>query len=412
MTKSLLYKSSIQWFGVSTAFVILSFCTPLYASSKCVECHVKGKNGPDVRLIDLKFLKNSVHRALECIDCHEGAGVEPHTSEKALPVNCGRCHVKYNEEYKKSIHGQAQAKGIKDAPSCSDCHGTHGIRAASDPLSSVNRENITQLCLKCHIDSDITAQYNLPGINFFKSYQESAHYKIKGTTLQPAAVCSDCHGSHTILPADDPFSFVNRKNIPSDCGKCHSIEKKRYSMSIHWKAFEKGIKDAPVCTDCHGEHTILDVQNPNSQINPVKIPYTCARCHESLKLSEAYRIPPKRLSTYFNTYHGIAIRFGDTTVANCASCHGYHEILPASDPRSPINPANLVKTCSRCHPGANENFAKGRVHVDVSPKGEKGVFAVRVFYIIFISVLCAGFLFHVIADILRQRRESREGRRS
>ena len=39
-------------------------------------------------------------------------------------------------------------------------------------------------------------------------------------------------------------------------------------------------------------------------------------------------------------------------------------MLPASDPRSPIAPANLVKTCGKCHENANENFVKYDPHAD------------------------------------------------
>lgn len=159
-----------------------------------------------------------------------------------------------------------------------------------------------------------------------------------------------------------------------------------------------------MCTDCHGEHTITSVKDPNSLVSPSKIPETCARCHEEKKLTEKYSIVTKRLTTYFNTFHGIAVKFGDTTVANCASCPGAHLILPRDDPWSPINPANLQNTCGKCHPGASENFAKGRVHVDVSPEGEKGVYAVRVFYTIFISLLGIAFLLHIFFGLASRRR--------
>jgi hypothetical protein len=33
---------------------------------------------------------------------------------------------------------------------CTDCHGTHNIRGAGDPLSSVNENNLLATCQKCH----------------------------------------------------------------------------------------------------------------------------------------------------------------------------------------------------------------------------------------------------------------------
>src|SRR6185295_13783266 len=52
--------------------------------------------------------------------------------------------------------------------------------------------------------------------------------------------------------------------------------------------------------------------------------------------------------------------------ANCGSCHGYHKILPSSDPASTIHQSHLVETCGKCHRGANEKFSLSKVHVDLT----------------------------------------------
>ena len=53
-------------------------------------------------------------------------------------------------------------------------------------------------------------------------------------------------------------------------------------------------------------------------------------------------------------------------MANCASCHGVHNIFPSSDPRSTVNKANLQQTCGTCHPNANVEFASITVHPTIS----------------------------------------------
>lgn len=392
-----------------TLFLLLTFIT-FNAEGKeedCVKCHVEKKEKGNGSIIDLQFLKNSVHRLLSCEDCHSKAEKFPHTREKSLTVECERCHIKTSETYYRSVHGQKRKEGVKDVPYCSDCHGTHGIKRITDPLSMASRQNIEVVCFRCHLNENITKKYGIPGSEFIKSYTKSTHYEARKGGTMPAATCIDCHGTHDILPSDVAESFISRNNIPADCGKCHPVERRKYSESIHWEKFSQGITEAPVCTDCHGEHTIFKVLDPNSPVNPAEIPYTCAKCHESVVFSKKFKIPPKRLTTYFNTYHGIAIKYGDTTVANCASCHGYHEIYPSSDPRSSVHPSNIVKTCSKCHPGASENFARGKIHIEVSPKGAKGVFGVRLFYIIFISILCLGFIIHIAADLTNKIRMRR-----
>ena len=57
------------------------------------------------------------------------------------------------------------------------------------------------------------------------------------------------------------------------------------------------------------------------------------------------------MSTYTQSFHGLALQGGNPTVANCASCHGVHDILPSSDPLSTVNPSELPQTCGKCHPG-------------------------------------------------------------
>ncbi len=105
-----------------------------------------------------------------------------------------------------------------------------------------------------------------------------------------------------------------------------------------------------------------------------------------------------RVSSYLSSYHGMASRVGSATVANCASCHGVHNILPSSDPRSTINHANLAKTCGQCHPGANEKFITSKVHLDGSTQkadvGTKVIGFISRFYVWMIVAVIGGMVLH------------------
>jgi cytochrome b subunit of formate dehydrogenase len=93
----------------------------------------------------------------------------------------------------------------------------------------------------------------------------------------------------------------------------------------------------------------------------------------------------------------MASKVGSATVANCASCHGVHNILPSSDPRSTINHANLAKTCGQCHPGANEKFITSKVHLDGTQKADVGTKVLNLiskFYIWLIVVVIGGMVLH------------------
>ena len=63
------------------------------------------------------------------------------------------------------------------------------------------------------------------------------------------------------------------------------------------------------------------------------------------------------LSQYQTGVHGNLFAKGDTKTAVCVDCHGVHDLRPASDTRSKVNPLNVAQTCSRCHSDAE--YMKG-----------------------------------------------------
>jgi formate dehydrogenase gamma subunit len=147
------------------------------------------------------------------------------------------------------------------------------------------------------------------------------------------------------------------------CGACHDQEAKDYAASVHGKALVEGVRDAPTCTDCHFEHKIEALKGETSRRISEDV---CSRCHASERLNTKYNLPADRVRTFFDSYHGLASQYGSTLAANCGSCHGYHKILPSSDPDSTIHQAHLVETCGKCHPGATEKFALSKIHVDIA----------------------------------------------
>ena len=170
-----------------------------------------------------------------------------------------------------------------------------------------------------------------------------------------------------------------------------------FMQSTHGQALTRGNWHAPVCTDCHGIHTIKAPSDPKSAVASGNVGNTCGSCHESVKLSNEFGVEGNRVSSYLSSYHGMASRVGSATVANCASCHGVHNILPSSDPRSTINHANLAKTCGQCHPGANEKFIASKVHLDATNKadvGTKVIGLISKFYIWMIVAVIGGMVLH------------------
>jgi hypothetical protein len=372
--------------------------------SQCLRCHGNpelSKTTGDGKTVSLyvknELLKTSAHRKLSCVECHSDLAREteyPHVLTPK-PVECSSCHTAVGQEVAVSSHWHLTQTDPAGTLNCASCHSAHDVQPAAGSDSPTNRRNISKICLGCHADQEV-----VPGKGVkVSAYERSIHGMeafVKGDTT--AAICTDCHGNHKVLPAKNPASPVYKFSQPQTCGGCHTEPYAQYRQSIHGQAMEKGILDAPVCTDCHGEHTILAPDSVRSSVSPAHVPETCGRCHENVVLTEKYGIASERFSTYQSSYHGVANQYGRTVVANCASCHGYHAILPPTDPTSTIHPANLAGTCGKCHPNAGENFAKGKMHVQATLQNSPGVFFVRRFYYLFIGGLMGLFILYMILD--------------
>jgi len=330
------------------------------AQVKCSTCH--GEEAARV--------PNSVHGLLgeeACQSCH-GDHHEVASAAGLAPAKCAQCHADEVKEFRQSIHGRAAAAGDPDAPNCLSCHGpVHQIQSSSDATSTVAKKNLPETCASCHSNQQFLSRHKIPFAHPVELYNQSVHGRAVVDGDGAAATCSDCHGSHGILPSQDARSKVNHFNIPSTCGECHAEIAKTYLESVHGQAMEAGEQGAPVCSDCHGEHLILGPKEQGSLVNAGRVSMaTCGRCHGDERLALRYNLPADRVPSYADSYHGLALRGGSQSVANCASCHGVHNIFRSADPRSTVNAANLSKTCGNCHTGAGDHFLIGPVHVRIS----------------------------------------------
>ncbi|MFB3917397.1 MAG: cytochrome b/b6 domain-containing protein [Terriglobales bacterium] len=388
-------------------------------TEECLACHnepslSKDVNGKQVSLyVKEDTFKASMHGAMfQCTDCHKDIKAFPHEPAPAK-VNCGTCHEEAQKQYNAGFHAKAISKGDTLAATCADCHGSpHELLPAADPKSKVHHTNIPKTCGTCHGQKFVMEGSGHSAQPFF-GYQEGVHGRAVAAGSEKAAVCTDCHGTHEILNAGNPKSPIFKFNVPQTCAKCHNNVKTVFMASIHGQSLERGNWQAPVCTDCHGIHLIKPHVDPTSSVAAQQMAHTaCGRCHDGVRLAQEFGVPGRRTTTYLSSYHGMASQGGLTIAANCASCHGVHNILPSSDPRSTINKANLVETCGKCHPGATENFTKGKVHIDVPLSADIGSTAVRWirwFYIGMISVVICGMLLH---NFLIWRKKAVEKRKS
>jgi cytochrome b subunit of formate dehydrogenase len=377
-------------------------------SDACATCHDDDGDGASVD----EHLSHSVHRGFECLDCHVDKGTVPHREpEEGFAVGCQgcrTCHIEASEAYQ--AHGRAEIGTCEDIPQCKDCHGEHEILPSSVKLSRTHPVNLPTTCGRCHENLNLTTKYDILIDRPIELYESSVHGRASKGGVYVAATCNDCHSTggtaHKILAPGHADSSINHFNIPRTCGECHKGVENDFWEGIHGMLAERGEVDAPVCTHCHGEHGILSPDDPRSPVARSKVAeMTCSPCHESAVLNEKYGLRSGRLTSFIDSYHGLKSKAGDTHVANCASCHGVHRILPSRDPTSTIHPANLQDTCGECHPGISEAVASRPIH-GITGEGLQTTAAdiVERIYIVAIVVIIGLMVLHWALDLVKQIR--------
>jgi len=284
---------------LASALLFLALVSILPASlpaqkNSCLDCH---KELEDRLRAPAEAMAGDVHGqfGLSCADCHGGnpleedmerakdrsfKGVPPRTR---IPEFCGACHAdaafmrRFNPNlridqlnlYWTSQHGQLLKKGDDKVATCTDCHGVHGIHAASFPKSWTFAWNIPQTCGRCHSDRDYMRPYGLPA-DQVEEYKASVHaqalYEKKDLS---APVCNDCHGNHGAAPPEvSSVAFV--------CRQCHPSAGDLFSRSPHRAAFDGlGISE---CEACHGNHRVL---RPSDDMLAGGSQDVCLRCHDA-----------------------------------------------------------------------------------------------------------------------------------
>jgi hypothetical protein len=196
----------------------------------------------------------------------------------------------------------------------------------------------------------------------------------------PAAAASPAFS-----PQDDDRTCLvchDDTELKSSAGKPVYLDPKPFAASVHGRA---GVG----CVGCHADlKGFEDFPHPQN-LKAV----TCVSCH-----GDYGRTSPGGV-------HGTASPRLAANPVLCKDCHGYHDVLPSSDPGARMNASGRPATCDRCHPGAGANFAKGYVHELPASSGRSPAGVVRVVYKVLIGGMTGFFLLYVGLDVLRWMRE-------
>lgn len=224
--------------------------------------------------VDEAHYSGSVHRNVDCQDCHTYITKIPH-DKVTQEVNCSsRCHIQppFSQEtfshkkivgiYMGSAHGirPGDSQKVKDAkpyckychqnplyqfpeahiPSekalrrCQNCHPQNGVAQAFKHIAhrlrkktSRSSQDIVKLCSNCHQDVAAMKPLNVSSraLEAVATYNQSIHGKLVRLGSQKAANCVSCHASsslHDIYKKDDTNATISKANIEKTCRQCHA----------------------------------------------------------------------------------------------------------------------------------------------------------------------------------------------
>ena len=372
----------------------------LPGSEACLQCHPTGHPGKRVvgepPTVDIRLLAASPHAHLACSACHTDVDLEnlPHP-DKLKKVDCGACHIKQQQQYGESLHGQAAARGDRLAPTCRSCHGTHDVLASAEFDSPTNTMNVPALCNRCHREgSPVQSFYHIPQDSILSNYTESIHGEgLFKKGLLTTAVCTSCHTAHHQLPHTDPRSSIARANVATTCMQCHVRIEAVHVKVVRGELWQRSPNSVPACVDCHQPHRIrrafyvqgmadrdclachekrgLVGRHEGKQVSMTvdadelqhsrHAKVACAQCHTGVNPSLARpcaTVAPRVdcsvchaqvVDVYNASVHGQLAAKQSPDAPVCADCHGTHGIRGHLETDSPTYAKHVPELCGQCH---------------------------------------------------------------
>ena len=262
-------------------------------------------------------------------------------------------------------------------------------------------DNNNDACLECHGQVPLDGTIEVDGERVPATIDVQGHPKsiyvnpdIQGNSRHGKLACISCHIGFNagIHPESVTQDWLHTAKYEA-CTDCHAQEGLMYDGSYHGALTKTNLKtNAPLCADCHDAHAIVPPGTTEFRKQQMEM---CGHCHEDAK------------STYLNSYHGKAYMLGNPDTAVCSQCHGSHKILPAGEPASTVSKQNVVKTCAKCHPGANQNFVDFRSHVN--PHSPSSSWQIWFFWIAYVLLITVVFSFAAVHTSLYVYRGWKDG---
>jgi predicted CXXCH cytochrome family protein len=286
-----------------------------------------------------------------------------HGTASASADQCLVCHQTQSDKpsslFLKDVHRE---KGV----TCAGCHGgkadtddmTVAMDSAQGFIGVPHGDAVSRACAACHSSATRMKEYGseLP-LHQWESLQASVHGTMIDSNGSHVVQCTTCHNAHGIVRVKNPASPVSPLRVVATCSGCHSNaslmrafnpslpidQLEKYRTSVHGARNAGGDAKAAQCASCHGSHSILGSTDVRSQVYPVNLPSTCARCHSDARYMKEYKIPTDQYQKFAASVHGVALlQKHDVGAPACNKCHGNHGAAPPGV-------QSISNVCGTCH---------------------------------------------------------------
>ena len=364
----------------------------------CQRCHSTADATPGAEIPTSPALPLIPHPAEgreACLTCHEagvgGASEIPDDHAGRTDETCRQCHILAEVT---PISVSPIPHLVEGREACLACHAGWIEQAPLVPDDHAERPN--EVCQSCHqppvlvVATPTVSAPPLPTpivhpVAPAKSSCLECHLTLGGEHVDVAhqwegsvhatfdVTCADCHGgdpgADDLTTAKSPeagyIGVPDRTTIPALCGSCHSDPERmapyglpldqlrEYQESVHGQLLAQGHEDVATCYDCHGDHDVKAVDDPESTVHPRQLPATCAECHADEQRMAPYDIATDQFELYRKSVHGRALMiYGNTEAPSCPTCHSSHgAALPGY--------SEVVDVCGQCHSASEKYYLMG-----------------------------------------------------
>lgn len=310
----------------------------------CIACHdsplaakTLGDGSALPLFVERESYVASVHATLGCVGCHTDINPAAHPSSRPIAsrntyaaersASCRTCHPG-PKTGSATVHERLVTSDA--APRCTDCHLPHRMTRLSTWRNEIGA---SRYCLSCHF-GEIQAVFGAAETSI-----PPAGNATSGPSVHLGHECSDCHAGFS--KSGHPVRrFASRREhaekLAENCRACHADQYKLAEGSVHAALAAKPGARVPICTDCHGSHTVKLKAEFDLLVGT-----PCRQCHVAV------------FEAFGSSVHGRALaRPGHTAAPICSGCHHAHGVSSLGQSEQ------MTRVCRGCHAGIEGTHAR------------------------------------------------------